>query len=153
MAVLAVGGGAVSIGACPGRDGDFTGDLADLLAWGPDVVLSMATRAEMAGVGADGLPDALAAAGVRWLHCPVADFGVPQGGWGPVAAEAGAVLARGGRVHVHCMAGCGRSGAAVMRLMVGAGEAPDVALALLREVRPCAVETRAQYDWAATGTL
>ena len=37
---------------------------------------------------------------------------------------------------------------AVLRLMIEAGEAPEVALPRLRAVRPCAVETEAQMTWA-----
>lgn len=148
MAVLEVGGGLIWIGPCSGRDGDFAGDLAALLAWGPDAVVSLATMAEMAQVGAAGLAGALAAKAVVWLHCPVADFGVPDAAWDAVSAQIAPVLAAGGRVHVHCMAGCGRSGAAVLRLMTDAGEAPDAALQRLRAARPCAVETAAQFDWA-----
>ncbi len=37
------------------------------------------------------------------------------------------------------------------RLMVEAGEAGDRALARLRAVRPCAVETEAQMGWACEG--
>ena len=46
-----------------------------------------------------------------------------------------------GRVLIHCMGGCGRSGMAALRLMIEAGEAPGAALERLRAVRPCAVET------------
>lgn len=60
-----------------------------------------------------------------------------------------ATLRNGGKVLAHCRGGCGRSGMAVLRLMVELGEAPDVALARLRDARPCAVETQAQLDWAA----
>lgn len=152
MAVLAVGGGEVSISACAGRGGDFAGDLAALLAWGPDLVISLAEMPEMERVGAAGLAAALDGAGVAWRHVPVQDYGVPAMGWDEVEAEASAVLARGGRLHVHCMAGCGRSGAAVLRLMVAAGEGPDKALARLRAARPCAVETPRQEQWARAKT-
>ncbi|MBR9844091.1 MAG: protein phosphatase, partial [Rhodobacteraceae bacterium] len=50
---------------------------------------------------------------------------------------------------VHCFGGCGRSGMAIMRLLVEMGEEPEAALARLRAVRPCAVETEAQRLWAA----
>lgn len=149
MAVLSVGGGEVMIAPCAGRGGDFAGDLAQWLAWRPALVVSMTTAAEMEVVGAGGLGAALSTAGVDWLHCPVADYGVPRQGWDAVGVAVLARLARGQRVLVHCMGGCGRSGAAVLRLMVDAGEAPDAALARLRAVRPCAVETGAQYRWAA----
>ena len=62
-----------------------------------------------------------------------------------------AVVAGGGRVLFHCLGGCGRSGMAVLRLLVEMGEAPEAALERLRRVRPCAVETGDQCDWAARG--
>ena len=44
--------------------------------------------------------------------------------------------------------GCGRSGMAVLRLMIEAGEDAETALARLRTIRPCAIETDAQMAWA-----
>jgi hypothetical protein len=40
---------------------------------------------------------------------------------------------------------------AVLRLMIEAGEEPGEALARLRAVRACAVETDAQLEWAEQG--
>jgi hypothetical protein len=37
---------------------------------------------------------------------------------------------------------------AILRLMVESGEDPPAALARLRAVRPCAVETERQHCWA-----
>jgi protein-tyrosine phosphatase len=129
----------------PGRGGDFAGDLARLRGWRPDLVVSMTESHEMA---AD-LPGALAGAGIGWRHFPVVDYGVPDGGFDGLAAGIAGVLARGGRVLLHCMGGCGRSGMVALAVMVRAGEAPDAALARLRAVRPCAVETAAQQAWAS----
>jgi hypothetical protein len=47
------------------------------------------------------------------------------------------------------MGGCGRSGTALLRLMVESGEDPIPALTRLRAARPCAVETPAQFAWAS----
>lgn len=155
IAQLAVGGGVLAICPMPGRGGTYGADLRVVLAFAPELVLSMTPEAEMAARGAEGLGRDLAHAGIGWLHLPVSDYGVPEGavlaGWPDASARARAVLAGGGRVMVHCMGGCGRSGMAVLRLMVEAGEAPEAALARLRAVRPCAVETQAQMDWAAGG--
>ncbi len=155
IASLPVGGGLLALCPMPGRGGTYEADLRAVLAFGPALVLSMTTRAEMAAKGAAGLGEGLAGHGIAWRHLPVADFGVPGGDvaalWPGVAAEARAVLAGGGRVLVHCMGGCGRSGMALLRLMVGAGEDPQAALQRLRSVRPCAVETEAQFAWAAGG--
>jgi protein-tyrosine phosphatase len=90
--------------------------------------------------------------GTRWIAFPVADMGVPErdsaADWRAASSAARAALRGGGRVLVHCRAGCGRSGMAALRLMVECGERPEVALRRLRAMRPCAVETEAQLAWA-----
>ena len=150
---LAAGGGRLALCPMPGRGGDYAGDLAAILGWGPALVLTMATGPELAAMGALGLSGDLAVRGIGWHHLPVADFGADslalREGWGAASQAARAELAAGRGVLAHCMGGCGRSGMAVMRLMVEAGEAPEAALARLRAVRPCAVETEAQRLWAA----
>lgn len=153
IASLPVGRGTLALSPMPGRGASYAADLADLLALGPALVLSMTTTEELAARGAGSLPADLARHGIAWRHLPIADFGAPDDQtaalWPAVAGQALAALASGGRVLVHCMGGCGRSGMAVLRLMVEAGEQPPAALARLRAVRPCAVETDAQYEWAA----
>ncbi|NGM44861.1 protein phosphatase [Rhodobacter sp. SGA-6-6] len=155
IASLPAGGGELALCPMPGRGGAYGADLREVLAWGPGLVLTMATAEELAAKGAGDLAEDLAAHGIRWRHLPVADFGLPEAAvasaWPAVAAEARAVLAGGGRVLVHCLGGCGRSGMAVLRLLVETGEAPQSALARLRAVRPCAVETEAQFLWASAG--
>lgn len=155
IAELTAAGGRLALCPMPGRDGDYAGDLAVLLRWHPALVVTLATGPELAAHGALRLADDMAAAGVGWRHLPVADFAADSVAlmlrWGAVSAEARTVLAGGGGVLAHCLGGCGRSGMAVLRLMVEAGEAPEVALSRLRAVRRCAVESGAQYTWAARG--
>lgn len=146
-AELAVGGGWLSLSPLPGRGGDLAGDVAGLQRWGADLVVSLTEAAEMT---TGDLPGVLADAGVGWWHLPVPDFGVPGQGDMRVA-ELSARLAAGGRIALHCLGGCGRSGMLALRLMVAAGEAPEAALARLRAVRPCAVETEEQLAWAVSG--
>jgi hypothetical protein len=153
---LAVGGGTLALSPIPGRTRHYATDRERLLDWRPALVLTLTTEAELRRKGAGGLPEDLAAAGIVWRHLPIADFGVPGPAvdvlWPDVAAEVLAILGRGGRVLVHCHGGCGRSGMAVLRLMIAAGEGADIALARLRAVRPCAVETEAQMLWAVTAS-
>jgi len=147
-----LGGGTLALAPMPGRGGDFAGDLARLLDWRPDLVVSMTEAAEMAP--AKDLPHDLARAGVVWRHFPISDYGVPDAAseamWPALSAELAQTLAQGRRVLVHCMGGCGRSGLVALRLMVEGGEAPETALERLRAARPCAVETEAQRLWAIT---
>ncbi|MFN3721996.1 MAG: protein-tyrosine phosphatase family protein [Paracoccaceae bacterium] len=145
-------GGTLALCPMPGRTGDYAGDLATLLAWRPALVMSMTSKLELATKGAATLPADLAAAGVAWVHLPVPDFGTPCPDtkmlWLETSAQVRASLAEGDKVLAHCMAGCGRSGMAVLRLLTDAGEDPGTALNRLRAARPCAVETKAQLRWA-----
>lgn len=157
IAELEAGGGRLALCPMPGRDADYAGDLAAILRWAPApaLVLTMATGPELAAAGALRFSGDLAAREIGWRHLPVADFAADSAalreGWAAASAEARAHLAGGRSVLAHCLGGCGRSGMAVLRLMVEAGEAPEAALARLRVVRPCAVETAAQEVWAMRG--
>ncbi|WP_199910665.1 protein-tyrosine phosphatase family protein [Loktanella sp. Alg231-35] len=149
---LQAGGGVLAISPMPGRTRHYYTDWLRLIAWRPALVITMTTQAELERKGAGTLGADLANEGADWLHFPVPDFGTPFGqDWPAARDQALAVLAKGGRVLVHCYGGCGRSGMMVLRLMIAAGEGPDEALARLRHIRPCAVETSAQMDWARQG--
>jgi protein-tyrosine phosphatase len=148
---LAAAGGVLGICPLPGRFRDYGTDLADMLAWQPDIVLTLTTLPEMAQHGADRLGQDLMQAGVRWVHLPVEDFGIPSDDVRATWPDLVPVLAWGGRILAHCYGGCGRSGMALLRLMVEAGESGSEALLRLRAARPCAVETEAQRVWAFAG--
>ncbi len=149
---LTAGGGTLAIAPMPGRTGHYHTDWLRLLDWRPALVITMTERAELECKGASTLGRDLNNEGIDWLHFPVPDFGTPAGqDWPAVRDRALAVLAKGDRVLVHCYGGCGRSGMMVLRLMIAAGEEADEALARLRDIRPCAVETEAQMVWARQG--
>lgn len=148
IAELPLGRGILGICPMPGRAGFYQADLEALRHWGPALVITLTTTEELSRIAPD-LPADLARLGIRWLHFPVTDYGIPGAGWPEVSAAAHAEITLGNKVLAHCMGGCGRSGTALLRLMVEAGEAPDLALTRLRAARPCAVETEAQYAWAS----
>lgn len=146
-AELEVAGGRVSLSPMPGRGGDLAADLDALADWGAELVVSLTEPQEM---DASRLAAEVRLRGMGWLHLPVPDYGVPAEAMiGSAIETLSGRLRAGGRVAVHCMGGCGRSGALALRLMVLAGEPPDTALARLRAVRPCAVETEDQRLWAS----
>lgn len=153
IAELPLGPGLLGIAPMPGRGGAYASDVNAILKWGAGLVLTMTTGAELTRCGSDELASDLAAAGIAWRHLPIPDFGAPppetDKAWPEASSHAHNALADGGRVLAHCYGGCGRSGMALMRLMVEAGEDADQALERLRNARPCAVETEAQRAWAA----
>ena len=149
---LPVLAGELALSPMPGRTRHYQTDWQHLMAWHPDLVLTMVTQAELDRKGAGTLGADLENAGIAWMHLPVADFGVPETfDWLRVSAVALRKLAEGGRVLVHCFGGCGRSGMMVLRLMIAARENPEQALQRLRTIRPCAVETEEQMAWALKG--
>jgi len=150
------GGGTLGICPLPGHCGTYADDFAAVTRWAPGIVVSMTQAQEMAGVGAGALGEELKNAGIEWHHLPIADFGAPGGAvqraWPQVSKTISEELGRGGRVLVHCRAGCGRSGMIVLRVMVEAGEPASDALLRLRSARACAVETPEQMKWASIPT-
>lgn len=148
IAELSVGQGVLGISPCPGRAGFYEADLAAIQHWHPALAVSFITAEELArtapNLGAD-----LAQSGLQWAHLPTADYDTPNKGWSDIATLAHSHLAKGRKILLHCMGGCGRSGTAALRLMVEAGESPESALNRLRQARPCAVETPEQFLWAS----
>lgn len=148
--------GMLGISPMPGVLDGVEADVARIAHWGAGLVLSMTGDGELERAGVGALGPALVARGIAWRHLPVEDWGWPSEEvrclWPDAAAAAHAVLDAGGRVLAHCRGGCGRSGMAVLRLLVERGEAPRAALARIRAVRSCAVEAPGQYDWAAEGS-
>lgn len=153
LSALNVGNGVVGIAPMPGRSGDYKADLQVIREFAPGLILTMVMPEEM--VSAPRLGFDLQGLGARWFHFPVTDYGAPRAqddaAWARFSLMARSALSGGGRVMVHCRGGCGRSGMAVLRLMVETGEVPEAALKRLRAVRECAVETDAQRIWAFGG--
>jgi len=152
---LRVGGGTLALSPLPGASGDYPGDLAHICDWKPALVISLTTEAEMVAVGAGGLAADVQESGTRWISYPIPDFGTPSydqiEAWNKASEAVRGALSGGGRGLVHCRGGCGRSGMVALRLMIESGEGADKALERLRNIRPCAIETDAQLNWARRG--
>lgn len=149
---LSVANGILALCQMPGATGDYRADLQHINDWKPGLVLSMTTVAEHEAMGALTLGADIQSMASRWFHLPVPDFSTPPPAvlfkWPKASHAARKALVGGGRVLVHCKGGCGRSGMAVLRLMIEAGEQPHAALKRLRAICPCAVETDEQMAWA-----
>ncbi|MBE1285652.1 MAG: protein phosphatase [Rhodobacteraceae bacterium] len=149
---LSVADGILALCQLPGVSGDYETDMGHIRDWQPGLVISMTTLSEMEAAGAATLGQDVQRSASRWVHLPIEDFSAPDAEilarWPAVSHAARKALVGGGRVLVHCKGGCGRSGMVVLRLMIECGESPPKALARLRALRPCAVETPEQMSWA-----
>ena len=148
-------GAALGISPLPGRFSSGLVDMATLLKWRPDLVISATEPSELDRHNMSDLAALLEAAEVAWRGFPIRDFGVPepQNHWPSLAGEVHAILNKGGRVLAHCYGGQGRSGMILLRLLIERGYEGEDALSRLRAIRPGAVETDAQFNWAINPSL
>ena len=158
IAELPAGSGRIGLSLCPGkRQADaWTGawardldvDLDAVRDWGAEVVVTLVEPHELVVLEVERMGEAVAARGMRWLHLPIQDVGIPCARWERDWAEAGRslrdTLRRGGRVFVHCKGGLGRAGTIAARLLVELGEPPEIAIAMVRAARTGAIETGGQ---------
>lgn len=154
IASIDCGSGRLGISPLPGRGGAGLVDLASIARWQPNIVISMTESAEMQRHNMDDLGGLLEQFGIDWVHFPIRDFGAPEGmaDWPALSRRLHKVLDQSGAILAHCYGGHGRSGMVLLRLMVERGEDAKAALNRLRAVRPGAVETDAQYEWAANAS-
>ena len=147
-------GGNLGISAMPGLTKNLEHDLDIISDWHATVVVTMTTTHELQRAEVFDLERALETRGIEHLQIPVPNYDGLSGqnalAWPAISLRLHEILQASGRVLVHCRGGHGRSGMIVMRLLVENGMAPQEALKTIRRVRPGAVETQAQYLWAAT---
>ena len=140
--------GRIGLCACPGLERSLANDLERLRAWGAHGLVSLIERSEFATLGVQSLPERVEALGMRWWHLPIRDMDTPdarfEASWTESGAELRALLSGGSSIAMHCRGGLGRTGMIAARLLVELGSDPRGAIARVREVRPGAIETRAQ---------
>lgn len=163
IATIAVPGtdGVIGVTFCPGKkdpaamtgawDRDLETDVAAIGTWGASAVVCLMEQHELKLLKAEALAATVESAGIEWFHLPIVDVNVPtdafERNWTVAGTKLRAILKEGGRILVHCRGGLGRSGTIGARLLVDCGMAPGQAIALVRQHRPGAIETKAQEEY------
>lgn len=135
----------------PGVSADWDRDLGKDLArlrkhYRTDVLVTLIEEFEMEDVGIQQLRPEARRAGMRSIWFPIADLSTPRHPADPIALvrEITGHLAAGETVVVHCMGGRGRAGTIAACVLAARGVEPARSIALVRAVRPGALETPAQ---------
>ena len=149
---ISVGPAILGMSPLPGLTGDFLADVEKIFNWNPTTILSLTPKEEMEDLGASDFVSMIAKERIPWVHFPIKDFSIVDQQqevlWEKISKNINLQINNGNRILVHCRGGCGRTGMIVLRFMIEFGEDPEKALERLRVIRPCAIETRAQENWA-----
>lgn len=149
--------GLLGLSRCPGsgfppalsRQALLEQELATVRDWGASGIVTLNESSELMMLGLDGLGDSVKAAGMRWWHCPIPDFGAPgtafAKAWNQAEPGVMAQLEQGERVLIHCLAGLGRTGTLAARILIEHGLAPDEAIERVRHARPGAIQSDEQW--------
>jgi len=157
-------GGLIGMTVCPGKDEyaclgipagpwkrDLDLDLQVISDWRAEVLVSLIEDIEFDGLAVPELPEKAADLGLRWMHLPIVDAGIPdmtfEERWETTGKELRRVLKDGGRIVVHCRGGLGRTGMIAARLLVEFGMEPHAAIAKVRNARPGAIQTVEQEEY------
>lgn len=133
------------------RGGDWLED--EVQGWrraGVDVVVSLLEPAEEEGLQLQQEAQVVQSDGLRFVHFPIPDRGVPHSppAAGAVLRDLLHALEQGKQVAVHCRQGIGRSGLIAAGALVMAGVTPEAALETVSSARGLAIpETPEQRRW------
>jgi ADP-ribosyl-[dinitrogen reductase] hydrolase len=157
-------GGLIGMTVCPGKD-EYAGlgipsgpwkrdlglDLQVILDWRTEVLVSLIEAFEFELLCVSEHPEKPRNLGIKWLHLPIVDVGIPdwkfEMQWETAGKEMRQVLVNGGRIVLHCRGGLGRTGMIAARLLVELGMDSRAAIAAIRYARPGAIQTREQEEY------
>ncbi|HBC53197.1 MAG TPA: phosphatase [Alphaproteobacteria bacterium] len=155
--------GQIGICACPGRRlppgiagqhcRDLDADMETISDFGARAVLTLMEVGELdwAAVPLARLRAAVQARRMQSIYLPIIDQEAPdhhwERRWREQRDQLHRVLRTGGNLVIHCRGGRGRAGMVAARLLIEAGETPQMAMQLVRSARPGAIETVAQEQY------
>lgn len=166
IAEVPAASGTIGITFCPGKQqrsafsGQWQRDLAIDLdavhASGAAAVVTLVEDDELYSLKVEQLGAEVQARHMAWYHLPIPDVSVPcprfEQQWQQHGEGLRSLLRHGFKVLVHCKGELGRAGTISARLLTELGTAPAEAIAMVRAVRPGAIETEAQRQHVLSAT-
>lgn len=144
-------GGVLILSANPAKFGAVDQALSLYRAEGARLVISLLPHHELRSLGLQSVQDRCAQAGLEWAHCPIDDFAPPgplfEQHWDGIASRVHSMLDHGEGVALHCHAGLGRTGTVAARILIERGLCASDAIELVRQKRPCSIETAKQENY------
>ena len=149
---LALPQGKLLLTPCPGTlSTPLPAALEQLKEQGAATLITLITPHEMKEKKLDGFADAVAAAGLEWLHLPITDDDSPKDpfeeNWQRALPKLEQQLNAGSAIAIHCMGGSGRTGIVAARLMLDQGVELDDAITQIQELRPKAFSFPVQREY------
>lgn len=143
------GGGGVT-GAVHNRD--LLKDFSELKRLGTTLIVPLIEEHEYTLLDIGDYLAHAEAQGIEVMACPIPDISIPHDlqAFGALMRAMTEALQQGERVVVHCRGGLGRAGLTAASLLVRSGMERAQAVALVREVRPGAIETDEQEAFVYT---
>ncbi len=132
---------------------DLDTDLQRLIeVYGVDRLVSLLEVDEYDRLGIGNLRDRAVELGLKLLHLPIPDGCAPPdaAAFDRAIGQIVAALAAGETVVVHCRGGLGRAGTVTAASLIALGQPVDRAMALVRSVRPGAIENASQERYLQT---
>ncbi len=160
-----VGRGKTGVTLAPGKSDRFAiggpwardlgADLDAVAARGARTIVTLLEQHELAHLAITRLGEEVQRRGMEWLHLPIPDVSTPgpefEARWPEVSRHLRSRLDEGENILIHCRGGVGRSGMVAARLLAESGVDAEEAIARVRAVRPGAIETWEQEQWAKWG--
>jgi len=151
--------GYIGMTFCPGKklanaysggdwDRDLDKDLDAIVEAGASMLITLIEGHEFEEMKVTSLPQKAEAHGLKWVHLPIRDKGIPdaafEDAWDKVGDDLHQHLLEGETIVIHCKGGLGRTGVIAARLLIGLGEEATTSIEKVRSARPGTIETQAQ---------
>ncbi|MGR5234954.1 cyclin-dependent kinase inhibitor 3 family protein [Vibrio rotiferianus] len=144
--------GALVLTPCPGTKGvELQASLEQLKAQGVEAIVTALDDTELATKDVSALGELTQQLGMKWFQIEIEDDCAPNedfaAKWQQASPELHAILARGGKVAMHCMGGSGRTGLFAAHLLLEKEWALEDIVREVQALRPGAFTKPVQVEY------